>query len=53
MVTFLVMSAKLATPALLKTKIFLKKGYDVINFDHGVTSPILSCDLNYNVQVVT
>ena len=52
MVTILMMSAKMATPGLLKTKIFLKKGYDVIISAHDVTSPILSRDSNYNVNVV-
>ena len=46
------MSAKMATPGLLKTKIFWKKGYDVIIHAHDVTKPILSSDSNYNVNVV-
>ena len=52
MVTILMMSAKMATPGLLKTKIFWKKGYDVIISAHDVIIPILSRDSNYNVNVV-
>ena len=32
MVTILMMSAKMATPGLLKVRVFCKKGYDVIIF---------------------
>ena len=32
------MSAKLATPGLLKRKIFRNKGYDVIIIDYDVTN---------------
>ena len=46
------MSAKMATPGLLKIKIFLKKAYDAIIFAHDVTKTILSLDSNYNVNVV-
>ena len=46
------MSAKMATPCLLKIKNILKKGYDVIIFVHGVINKILSRDSNYNVNVV-
>ena len=46
------MSAKMATSGLLKTKIFWKKGYDVIISAHDVIIPILSHDLIYNVNVV-
>ena len=52
MVTILMMSAKMATSGLLKTKIFWKKGYDVIISAHDVIIPILSRDSNYNVNVV-
>ena len=52
MVTILMMSAKMATSGLLKTKIFWKKGYDVIISAHDVIIPILSHDLIYNVNVV-
>ena len=46
------MSAKMATPDLLKIKIFWKKGYDVIIYVYDVTSKILLCDSNYIVDVV-
>ena len=46
------MSAKMATPDLLQTKIFWKKDYDVINFVHDVIIPILSYDSNYYVNMV-
>ena len=51
MVKILMMSAKMATPGLLKIKIFWKKAYYVI-IDHDVTNTILSFDSNYNVNVV-
>ena len=51
MVTILMMSARLASPALLKLDIFQNKGYDVIILDHGVTSKTLSRDSNYIVDV--
>ena len=49
--TVLVMSAKLATPGLLKVKIFQNKGYDVTFLDFDVTSKFLSRDSNYIVDV--
>ena len=52
MVKILMMSAKMATPGLLKIKIFWKKAYDVIISAHDVTNIILSRDSNYNVNVV-
>ena len=52
MVTILMMSAKMATPDLLKIKIFWKRGYDVIISAHDVTNTVLSPDSNYNVNVV-
>ena len=52
MVTILMMSAKTTTPGLLKIRVFLNKGYDVIIFVHNVTNKILSRDLNYVVDVV-
>ena len=52
MVTILMMSAKMATPGLLKIKVFWNKGYDVIISVHDVTNKILSSDSNYNVNVV-
>ena len=48
MVTILMMSAKLATPFLLKIKIFWNKGYDV----YDVVNKILSRDSNDIVGVV-
>ena len=52
MVTILVISAKLATPSLLKIKVFLNKGYDVIISVHDVTNKFLLPDSNYIVDVV-
>ena len=52
MVTTLMMSAKMATPGLLKIKFFWKKGYDVIFSVHDVPIKILSCDSNYSVNVI-
>ena len=52
MVTILMMSAKLATPGLLKIKIFRNKGYDIIILDYDVTNKILSCDSNCIVDLV-
>ena len=57
MVTILMMSAKLATPGLLKIKIFGNKAFDnhiliIIIPDCDITNKILSRDLNYIVDVV-
>ena len=53
MVTILMMSAKLASPGLIKTKIFRNKGYGVIIPDYDVINKVLSRDsLNYIVDVV-
>ena len=41
------MSAKMATPGLLKIMVFWKKGYGVIITTHDVNDKILSCDSNY------
>ena len=49
MVAFL-MSAKLATPRLLKIKIFQNESYDVIIPEYDVTNKILSRDSNYIVM---
>ena len=46
------MSPKVATPGLLKIKVFWNKGYDVIISVHDVTKKIFSCDSNYIVDVV-
>ena len=51
MVIILMMSAKVTTPGLLKTKLFWNKGYDVIISVHDVNNKILSCDSNYIVDV--
>ena len=48
----LMISAKMATPGLLKTTAFWNKGYDVIIYFHDVTNKILLPDLNYIVDVV-
>ena len=47
----LMMSAKMATPGLLKIAIFWNKGYDVIISFDDVTDKILSRDSNYIVDV--
>ena len=53
MVTILMMSAKLASPGLIKTKIFRNKGYGVIIPDYDVINKVLSRDsLHYIVDVV-
>ena len=52
MVTILMMSARMATPGLLKIKVFWNKDYDVINSVHEVTNKFLSRDSNYIVDVV-
>ena len=46
MITYLIMSAKMVTPGLLKIKVFRNKGYDVM------TNEILFCDSNYIIDVV-
>ena len=45
------MSAKMATPGLLKIMVFWNKGYDVIIPVDDVTNKILSHDSNYIVDV--
>ena len=52
MVTTLMMSTKIATPGLLKVKLFLNKGYDVLISVHNVTKKVLSRDSNYTVDMV-
>ena len=52
MVTILIMSAKMATPGLLKIRVFWNEGYDVMISVHDVTNKILSCDSNYIIDVV-
>ena len=45
-------SAKLATPNILKIKLFKNKSHDVIALDYEVTNKILSHGSNYVVEVV-
>ena len=45
-------SAKMASPGLLKMKVFWNKGYDVMIYVDGITSKILSLDSNYIADVV-
>ena len=45
------MSAKMATPGLLKMRVFWTKGYDAIFPVYGVTNKILSHDSNYVVDM--
>ena len=45
------MSAKMASPGLLKITVFWSKGYDVIIPVSDVTSKIVSRDSNYIVDV--
>ena len=52
MVTILMMLVKMATPGLLKIRVFWNKGYDVIISVHDVTNKILSRDSNYIIDVV-
>ena len=52
MVKILKMSAKIATAALLKIKVFSNKGYNVIYFVYDVIYKILSDDSNYIIDVV-
>ena len=52
MVPIFMMSAKLATPGLLKIKIFENKGYDVIILEYDLIDKILSDDSNYILDVV-
>ena len=46
------MSAKVATPGLLKIKVFQNKGYYVIYFVYDVTNKIFLHKSNYIVDVV-
>ena len=52
MVAILMMSAKLATPGLLKIKVFENKGHDVIISVHDAINKILLRDSNYIVDLV-
>ena len=44
MVTVLTMSAKMATPGLLKIRVFFKKSYDVVISVYDITNKFLSRD---------
>ena len=52
MVTILMMSIKLATPGLLKIKVFWNKSYDTTTSAHDITNKISSHDSNYIADVV-
>ena len=52
MVTILMISAKMATPGLLKAKVLWNKGYDVIIYVYDITDKSLLRDLNYIVDMV-
>ena len=52
MVTILMISAKKDTPSLLKVKVYLNKGFDIMISVHDVTNKIFSRDSNYIVDVV-
>ena len=52
MVKILMMSAKMATPAILKIKLFWNKDYYVIYSVYDVTNKILSHESNYIADVV-
>ena len=52
MVTILMISTKIATPGLLKIRVFWNVGYEIIISVYDVTSKILLPDSNYIVGVV-
>ena len=52
MVAILMMSAKLATPGLLKIKVFWNKGYGIIISVLDVDNKVLSPDSNYVVGAI-
>ena len=52
MVKILMMSAKMAAPALLKIKVFWNKGYYVLYSVYDFTKKLLSDDSNYIMDVV-
>ena len=52
MVTILIISAKIATPVLLKIRVFCNNGYDVIIYVHDLTNKILSRDSNHIIDVI-
>ena len=51
MFTILIMSAKMATPGLLKIKVLLNKDDNVIISVHDFTNKILSRDSNYIIDM--
>ena len=50
MVAILMMSVKMATPGLLKIRVFRNKVYDVIISVHDVPNKFLSRDSNYIIM---
>ena len=52
MVNILMMSAKMATPALLKIKVFSNKGYYVIYFVYDLAKLYYVTKLNYMTQII-
>ena len=52
MITFLMMSPKMATLDFLKINVSSNKVYDVINLNHDVTRKILSHDSNYVLDLI-
>ena len=52
MVTILIMSAKITTSGLVKTRVFRNDGYDVIISVHDVINKVLSRDSNYIIELV-
>ena len=51
LVAVLMISARLATPGLLKIKVFWKNSYDIKISIHDVTNNILLRDSNYTVDL--
>ena len=52
MVTFLMMTAKIATLGLFIIKVFWNNGYGIITSVHDVTNKILSGELSHIVDVI-
>ena len=50
--TLMMSAGKLATPGLLKIKVFQNKGYDIAILVHDVISKVLSRGSNYIADVV-
>ena len=51
-VTFFMMSVKMASPGLLKMEVFRNEGYEAIIFVHDLRKKNFSRDLNYIIDVV-